>query len=66
MTNLFNILASTMAGKDFAICPICKKPGDLGESNNLKVCLKCQEDLLNKLDDAIDPETKLMYQYSNN
>jgi hypothetical protein len=66
MTNLFNILASTMAGKDFAICPICKKPGDLGESHNLKVCSRCQESFLEKIEFAGDVEVELCKKYCQN
>jgi hypothetical protein len=63
MTNLFGILAESMAGVDFPVCPICTP---IGESHNLKICVRCQEDLLNKLDEAIDPEVKLVKCYCNN
>jgi predicted amidophosphoribosyltransferase len=66
MKTLFNALCELLVGNDHPVCPICKNPGDLGESHNLKVCLRCQESFLEKIEFAGDVEVELCKSYCQN
>jgi hypothetical protein len=65
MTNLFSILAETMAGVNYPICPLCFTNRD-SHSDNIKICRRHQEELLEKEEFRNDMEVKLVKQYCNN
>jgi hypothetical protein len=65
MTTLFSILAESMAGVNYPICPLCFSDRN-SHSDNIKICQRHREELLEKEEFMDDPEVNLVKEFCNN